>query len=423
MKENGVSGQMEIHKKHSFLGKRITLKLAERLMAGMILAATVGGLSACSSQGDIETHMFVDGTEIPLTPAIIQPTETASNAQTVKTPETQISITLGEEASASLTKFGINWTPDLHVSFITDFQDNTRRFFIGANERGKDYQGRTYLLEGKADQSIEDVIKNAPTGKLPIVWGPEKFPNPNEYTYSCIGSVVPVEQNNPNHLIGFTHNEEHAGNGYFTASISQIESFDGGETWKLSYPEPIIKGDAPVPPGKIYSGAGQPDAIVKDNNVLLYYTDWASGLHQDQIFLAKAPIVNNKLDKFKFYKGNNLFDYGETNLTPVIPVPENSTYSALASVSYNEVFNQLLCGLEGSSGFFVCTSSDGINFSKPSLLYRFSQGFEHYPTILSDGKGVFSDGTTDVNAKLVYAYSPNEMLSPHDMVIRPLTIK
>lgn len=155
-------------------------------------------------------------------------------------PETTKSIRLGEEIDASLAKFDIQWTPDAHVSYVT-LPGNIRRFFVSGNG------GVTYLLEGTSSEDLPSLVHKTPKGNLPRVWGPDKFAD-GRYGYSAIASVLQIESANPQHLIGYTHNEQHEGanpSGTFTASISQLESADGGKTWQPIGTEPIIRGDDP----------------------------------------------------------------------------------------------------------------------------------------------------------------------------------
>lgn len=339
-------------------------------------------------------------------------------------PTTKAKITLGDEIEVSLQKFGIQWTPDVHVSYITFPKENIRRFFLTGNG------GFTYLLEGNASDDLLTLVKKTSKAKLLEVWGPDKFPV-GRYGYSAISSVLQIDSASPGHLIGFTHNEQHAGanpSGTFTASISHLESVEGGITWQPVGTEPIIKGDDPMPPGTCVSGAGQPCAIIKDDYIYVYYIDWARKHvhHPDQIYLARANIeANGTVGTYEFYKGNQRFAPEETDLTPVIATPnkESGSYVALPSISYNTSIHQLLGILELNGAFGVTTSVDGIHWNIPEPFMTFTPHsqikvgdiFISYPTLISQKEA--SDGITDATSYLIYAKG-----SPHNMVMRSFTI-
>jgi hypothetical protein len=413
------------------ISKRVLLKVAGIALSTTALGGAIFGVKSSFDEKDIGTPKIEITSVVSTENGTNAPPVGESNGEPeqsqipqVEIPETESTISLGNEIDASLeNKFNITWTPDVHISFTTNNEDNLRSFFIGGNG------GKTYLLEGCATDDILTAINNAPQKNLPLVWGPKMFTDPNKYTYSEIGSVV-QPTDDPNYLIAFTHNEEHAGNSLgFTASISQLKSLDGGKSWQLSQTDPVVKGDDPMPPGQDVSGAGQPCAIVKDNCVYLYCTDWSRehDLHRDEIFLARAAIdQNGNLGKFEFYQGNNKFGESEENLAPVIPFPDiENSYAALSSISYNTKINKFLCVFETDLGFQIATSDDAINWSQGKMFYSFQTPhsqldkgglFESYPSLLSFSEK--SDDQTDDSGYLVYASG-----QPHNMVLRPFSIK
>lgn len=320
------------------------------------------------------------------------------------------------EMDLSLENLGIRWAPDVHVSYVT-LPDNKRAYFFSGNG------GNTYRIEGTPEQELKEIIKKP--ASFEHCWGPQYFSH-DKYGYSAIGSVLQADENNPNHLTAFTHNEQHKGQNYiatFTASIQQIESFDGGRTWKDIKSDPVIKGDDPMEPGIDVSGAGQPCAIIKDGHAYLYYTDWSrkNALHPDQIYLARGEIINGSVDKFKFYTENGFSDE-ESDLKPVI-IPSNDTskYAALPSISWNTSLNKYIGVFETDTGFDITKSDDGITWEPGSSLYRFktphSQGglLESYPTLLSPDAP--SDQITNSETILLYAKG-----DPHNLVSRPVKI-
>jgi len=357
----------------------------------------------------------------------VQPVQPEQDIPTpdIENPITGEPIVLGEEIDASLERFYMEYTPDLHLSYITIPQENLRRFFLTGNG------GITYMLEGKSTDDLLTAIENSSEGYLPEVWGPDKFID-NKYGYSAIGSVLQTNNNDPYHLVAFTHNEEHAGSdsaGTFAASISQLESFDGGKNWHQVSNEPVIKGDDPMPPGTDVSGAGQPCTIIKDGFAYVYYIDWSrkNNLHKDQIYLARGPVeANGSIGKLEFYQGNNTFGKVESNLSPVITPPDSqSQYAALPSMSFNSALNKYLCVFETDIGFQFSTSSDGIAWDNGRLIHQFGTPhsqlgaggrFESYPTLVSFKET--TDDKTGITGDLIYASG-----TPHNMKMRPFSIK
>lgn len=295
------------------------------------------------------------------------------------------------QTDLSLKTYGIEWTPDSHISYIT-FPDNKRRYFISGNQK-------SYAIESNSSLSLAETIKNNPVIKE--VFGPDKNVSYRN-GYSTIGSVVQADTKNPYHVYGFTQNEEQAVNpdgslaySNFTSTIGLLESFDGGLTWKDF--GPVIRGDDYLTPGTKNTGAGQPSAIVKDSYIYVYFIDWAAQIktfHADQIYLARTKIeANGTLSAFEFYTTSG-FSSVESNLVSVITVPfTDSGYAALPSVSYNKDLGKYIAVFEVNTGFAVISSADGLSWTKPKIFFTFPQAqsakktgdtWYSYPNLLSD---------------------------------------
>lgn len=318
------------------------------------------------------------------------------------------SLVFGNEQNLSLDSYGIKWTPDGHISYIT-LPDDKKRFFISGNQRA-------YTVDTSSSQSLADDIMNNPAIK-------ENFgPDVNvsyRNNYSTIGSVVQIDSANTNHIFAFTQNEEQlkkADGTYdysnFTSTIGLLESLDGGLTWKDF--GPVIRGDDYLVPGTRITGAGEPTAVIKDGYIYVYFVDWsAKGLHQDQIYLARTRIFPDKsLGAFEFYTYNG-FSNQELNLAPVIPVPNvpGAKYASLPSVSYNKYLGMYLAVYETDLGFFMSLSRDGISFIRTKMIFSFPKPqsqrqtgdiWYSYPSLLSD-KNETSDLNTLKTGNLYYA--------------------
>src|SRR3989304_10183056 len=321
-------------------------------------------------------------------------------------------ITLSEDTEdLSLLAYGIKWTPDSHLTYIS-FPNGTRRYFISGNQK-------TYYLDTSTSTTLAEAIKNNPQFKESF--GPD-VNAVHRNGYSTIGSVLQIDKESPNHVIGFTQNEQQKVNadasldyGNFTTTIGLLESNDGGKTW-TDY-GPVIRGDDYLEPGTKISGVGHPSAIIVGDYVYIYYVDWASQtnvFHADQIYLSRIKILEDgkKLDKFEFYKEGG-FSEGEYNLKPVIPADaiENGKYSALPSISYNTALRKYLAFYETDRGFAVAFSQNGINWTRNKLIFYFTKPISQrqdgdlwnsYPSLLSD-KTEGSDQTTSAEGNLYYS--------------------
>ena len=316
-----------------------------------------------------------------------------------------------EQEDLSLLPFGIKWSPDSHISYIT-LPNGVKRFFISGNQK-------TFYFDTQKGKTLSDALKDKPVFK-------ESFGADLKVSYrngySTIGSVLQIDSSNLNHVIGFTQNEQQRVNpdgsldhATFTTSIGLLESFDGGASW-TDY-GPVIRGDDFTEPGTKISGAGHPNAIIKDNYVYVYYADWASQtnvFHADQIYLARIKILDGgkKLETFQFYKEEG-FSEGEYNLKPIFPVSvlENTKYTALPSVSFNKSLRKYIAVFETNNGFVMADSQDAVSWNNFKLIFEFPKDqterntgdtWYSYPSLLSD-KTEASDQTTSRNGNLYYS--------------------
>lgn len=308
----------------------------------------------------------------------------------------------------SLINYGIQWAPDGHISYVT-FPDGIRRYFISGNQRA-------YVIETKANVTLEDAIKNGPVIKA--VFGPDANVSYRN-NYATIAEVLQTDSKNPYHLFALTQFEQQLVKpdgtfdySNFTASVGLLESMDGGLSWKdLGQ---VIKGDDYLTPGTRISGAGEPTAIIKDGYVYIYYVDWAAQtkvFHADQIYLARTKIVENGLSAFEFYTTSGFSPY-ESNLQPVITLPfGNAGYTSLPSVSFNKYLNQYIMIYETNLGFVSQISTDGVNWKNSKTVLTFTQAqsdrksgdvWYSYPTLLSDSQEP-SDQTTQKAGNLYFS--------------------
>ena len=308
----------------------------------------------------------------------------------------------------SLKNYGLQWSPDGHISYVT-FPSGVRRYFIAGNQKA-------YLIESKANMTFEDTIKSNPVIKP--VFGPDANVSYRN-NYATIAQVLQTDTNNPYHLFALTQYEQQALNpdgtfnySNFTASIGLLESLDGGLTWKDF--GPVIRGDDYLAPGTKISGAGEPSAIIKDGYVYIYYIDWSAqtkAFHPDQIYLARTKILGDGLGAFEFYTING-FSTIEADLQPVITPPfGNAGYTALPSVSFNKYIGKYLMIYETNLGFMSSISTDGITWTNAKRIFTFPQAqserksgdiWYSYPTLLSDSSED-NDQTTQKTGNLYFS--------------------
>ncbi|MGI5826542.1 MAG: hypothetical protein ACOX50_03965 [Patescibacteria group bacterium] len=301
----------------------------------------------------------------------------------------EFSLNLGDEREIKLGD--LLWVPDTHTSMLKI--GGKYRLWLSARRE-------TYLVETKDFYHMKEPQ---------LVFNPDNIYDREGYRgYAGVGSVIPAEDR----LLMFYHQEtwgdkNHSRN--FQAKVCLAQSFDQGLTWYRK--GPILEGKNPAKPGERVSGAGQPCAVVKDDYVYLFYTDW-NAWEPDAIHLARASL--SQVGKAKSWK--KCFE-GEAVISPVFP---EMKYTALADVGYNDYLKQWLAIFEASDGFYACCSQDLLNWGRYRKIFDFSSNGEwfSYPTLLSPGYA--SDRETGQEGILIYAKS--EGREPHRMFGRNFSL-
>ncbi|MDO8657926.1 MAG: twin-arginine translocation signal domain-containing protein [Candidatus Levybacteria bacterium] len=337
-------------------------------------------------------------------------------------------LILHDEEDVPLSQFEVQWVPDGHIPFVTFSQDKVT-YFISGNAATF-----AFLKDKNGNLISRDRDKNGHTipcyGKDPS----EVYRN----GYGTITSILQLDEVNPDHIFGITHNEQwKASNIYenYTGSIGLVESKDQGKTWE-SHGQ-IIKATDALLPGEKVTGVGQPCAIIKEENgekyVYVYYLYLPSKEGAPYlIHLSRAQITNAKIGEFEHYtkdgfkKGINITP---DTIMPVIQPPKNmESYTALPSISYNAGRKRFEAVFETQFGFCASTSTDGIHWLEPELIFKFPNGqYPHFngqkwysnPTFWSPDEN--SDQKTNNNGYLIYSKGiwPN----PHSMKRRRFELK
>lgn len=311
-----------------------------------------------------------------------------------KSPETsELKISLGKEQNFSPP--GLQWVPDGHASMARE--DDQVKLWVAAGPN-------SYLLQGTSLETLGQPLR---------VLGPEGRMTNNGYDgYASFGSVIPRETKGK--LIGFYHQEHWPNQATyfpFRASIGIVTSKDSGVTWQNK--RIILEGKKPEPfPNQRVSGAGQPCAIIKGNEVYLYYIDW-NDQQADAIHLARAPLDSVENPKaWQRWTEKGFAKPGEIKSDPVIsPAKFNpdALYAALPGISFNTHFEKYLAVFETDLGFNLGLSEDAINWHSFRQFFPFPQRHSQrrrdqtwysYPTILNPEAN--SDRKTNRKNWLVY---------------------
>ena len=330
----------------------------------------------------------------------------------------------------------MSWTPDGPITYWTTAEGKRRYLLTGGQDNA------TYMLESDGKRTLKDIMASGEINQNSFkeVYGPDQNV---EYRreYAGITSVLQIDKSNQDHLLGIAHCEQRTSrnaSGDYTATVGLAESFDGGSTWQDKGPL-IIGTDVKAPGGGRVSGAGQPSAVLNQNDGYAYimYIDWsAKGQHPDQLYMARAKANDNgTLGQVEYYTNNGFSNEADINtLKSVIPVPtgSNMVYEALSHMSWNTDLNQYTCQGECDTGFWTANSSDLLNWSEPQIIYNFTQRggkphsilkpgekWDSYPTALSEDQP--DSEVTDKSG--IFYHSSGDNLTPHEPATVDFTIQ
>jgi len=406
-----------------------------RFLKGAGAAALGAFLSACGFSGQEKQPTY----QAPISPSLSYKPPTAPSATALRGPtgltnpdiflkktetpspplskealKDKFEINLGQEETVEIP--GVQWVPDGHTSMLKLPDGSVRVWFSGGPY--------TFMVEGK---SLAEVNFSQPK----FVFGPIKEQTPDGYEgYASIHSVIPGV--NQGELIGFFHRELWPGQGVyfpFTAGIGLAISKDNGLTWERQ--KMIMKGNNPkLPPEGGASGTGQPSAIVIENQVYLFFTDWTRS--PDAIHLARARIDSvARPQAWQRWTGEKWGRFGSEKESQAVIEPSreepNALYAALPGISYNRFLKKYLIIFESNQGFWVAASKDLTNWGQPKLILEFPQPqfpiksgntWLSYPTLLSE---TASDRETDKTGWLVYSQGIRNGIA-HSLYRRPFEI-
>ena len=322
--------------------------------------------------------------------------------------EQKIELQIGKPEAINFK--GVQWYPDGHTSFIKRDDGSIAVWFAGGPYGYMATARNLNSLGGEVRQVLNPGSR-------------ESF----DRNYAAPGSVIPGRNNQ---LLMLYHGEYHpqTPNHFpFNSGIGLAISGDGGASWQKK--GQILKGKNDQPATDRVYGAGQPCAIIKGDYVYMYYIDW-NGQEPDALHLARSPIdadcAPNSWEKFNNGKFENTGMNGPS--TPVILPSERAGYAALPGVSWNSYLNKFLAVIESKDGFYITTSTDGIDWAKSKKLLglktanndpKTGETWNSYPTLLSSDKS--SDRETGKDMILIYSEGLWNS-GPHRMMKRPISM-
>lgn len=332
-------------------------------------------------------------------------------------------LALGDTESPviPLGKFGLQWLPDTHVSFLR--ANDNLEVYITSRVESYRFEGRSFadLQPAPSDHGRAVPILN-PTGA--------GFAS----DYAGLGTVLSgsaLSIPDPHFRLGFFHAEQCDRSNY-TASVGMATSSDDGRSWTIA--GRVITGRDPAPRCQQVTGAGQPSALVTGGYVYVYYTDWAYTPGATDvpatIHVARAPIgsATDPTAYQKFDNGNWTPGLGGSSSPVIRPPSDSPLYAANVGVSYNSILRQYLATVETNNGFGYATSVDALNWTPVRLFARFpipqyptppGATWYSYPSLLDES--ATDSQTTRENVNLYYSVGI-QGLEPHYMVRRSVKV-
>lgn len=291
----------------------------------------------------------------------------------------------------------------------------------------------TYLMMPARRETYLSVIESSGSVRqAEQVFGPSlEHGNIGFEGYAGIMSVFP----RGDELFGVCHYEYWQApnvSSNFTARVGLVKSRNNGRDWERV--DTIITGMNEVAPniGHNASGAGQPTAMVLEDQgvVRVCYIDWNLGRIPDQLHMAEAPLdqIEDPSVWRKWHNGSfgSLALGGES--TPVLgPSTDEGIvdYAALPNITQREGLGPIVC-FETNSGFCVATSEDGgtrwINvsqisqFPQPQFPVNAGDVWFSYPSLL------WGHSDSDWDGFLIYSKGVRDRVD-HTIHLRPVRLR
>lgn len=345
-----------------------------------------------------------------------------------------VHVVLGpEENVIELGAWGTRYIPDGHMTYFMQVDGTSHDWWAGGTVVGA---GETLAMttnDGlhftprrmKNGNAVGSLLPDHPGSAAP------------DADYAGPGSVF--RASNGHDLLMIYHGENHTFGGIdnppgnpFYATICLARSRDGGLTWQRE--GAIIRGMQPKPaknPPRSAMGAGNPDALIVDGYIYVFYVDLGFNLGPDLTHLARSPVGRDGAPGSweKWHDGSFSTPGLGGKSTPVMerPAPVAQTvWAANVSVSYNAGLHRYLSVFQTAIGFYYATSDDLTSWQIRGVVFPFGddndqlkrgQTWYSYPSYLSPGEP--DDRHTQSSGYLYYAKAKWQV-TDHTMYRRKL---
>ncbi len=319
-------------------------------------------------------------------------------------------LQIGDEEKIGISGLDVEY-PDCQVSFI-----NSQVFLSKGNKS---------VLVNRSEQSVFSFVRILALPTQQSVHGLQSW-----YLGFC--SVFEVSNGEVWALYQEEFRPNESASGAFAAQIGYAVSTDGGNSFVLR--GPILSSDNMWNrDGRTISGIGQPNGIIHDGYLYLYFTNWDSG--HDSIHLVRIQLSSESLSA-EAWNGDSFIALSDPRILPkgvTRPVvinrdtPVSEGYTALASVSYNNALETYIMGYETACGFRYQQSADLLHWTNEQELINFNPckggepiGLEWrgYPSLVSFDEP--NSSKTNRSVQLVYACKLIGEIT-HTMCIRTIT--
>jgi len=339
-----------------------------------------------------------------------------------------ITLTGDQEDVLAVGEWGLNYTPDGHISYLR--LNNTFHIWFTAGREGHHFTAMDF----------DDPTPAKTNGGLSVpIIGPSGVGF--DFHYAGPGSVIYAS--NDQDLLMFYHAEDQQWadlgglDSAYYCSIGLARSNDNGQTWIRE--GQIITGRDPKPdtPVRAANGASVPCALVDKNDgyIYIFYTDQPTfqgiATGPDEIHVARSLISDDGAPGSwkKYYQGGFTEPGILGNSEAVIRrTNAEASFTAFASISFNTSIDSYIAVLLSGNGFYYSTSLDKVNWKLPKRFFNFpvpgsmlqtGDKWYCYPTLLSPTQD--NDMTTGETGYFYYSAGILNV-EAHHMVRRPVRI-
>jgi hypothetical protein len=322
-----------------------------------------------------------------------------------------------EENVIPLGTWGTRYIPDGHMTYFTLANGSSHYWWAGGTVVGagealamSTRDGLHFMPRVMHDgDAVGSLLPNHPGSAAPDA----DYAGPGSVFHAAGGHDLLMIYHGENHTFGGVDNPP--GNPFY-ATICLARSRDGGVTWKRE--GAIIRGMQPKAqrdPPRSAMGAGNPDALIVDGYIYVFYVDLSFDLEPDLTHVARAPLASDGAPGSweKWHDGSFSTPGLGGKSTPVMGRPDpvdKTVWAANVGVSYNAGLHEYLSVFQTAIGFYYATSTNLTSWQIRGQIFAFGddndqlkrgQTWYSYPTYLSPGEP--DDRVTEGSGYLYYA--------------------